>query len=82
MSIEQIDRLLVYRKAGKFVNSAQEFQQVTRVSDDLLAKLVPILSFLTGYQIKAKLKNKSFINIQQKKRKIVKRISILPHVKI
>lgn len=36
MTIEEIDRLLDYRKRNKFVNSAEEFQEVTKVSDSLL----------------------------------------------
>ena len=36
MSVDEIDRLLAYRKQNKFVNSAEEFQAVTKVSDSLL----------------------------------------------
>jgi len=36
MTIEEIDRLHEYRKRKKFVNSAEEFQEVTKVSDSLL----------------------------------------------
>ena len=36
MTIEEIDRLHEYRKRNKFVNSAEEFQEVTKVSDSLL----------------------------------------------
>lgn len=45
MSVEQIDRLLEFRKKGKFVNSAQEFQKVTQVSDSLLRVLSPYFKF-------------------------------------
>lgn len=45
MSIEQIDRLHAYRNAGKFVNSAKEFQNVTKVSDSLLKTMVPYFKF-------------------------------------
>lgn len=45
MSIEEIDRLLAFRKTGKFANSAAEFQQVTKVSDSLLAKISPYFKF-------------------------------------
>lgn len=45
MNVEEIDRLLTFRKKGKFVNSAQEFQQVTKVSDSLLAKISPYFKF-------------------------------------
>lgn len=45
MSVAQIDRLLEFRKKGKFVNSAQEFQKVTQVSDSLLRVLSPYFKF-------------------------------------
>ena len=45
MSIAEIDRLLDFRKSGKFVNSAREFQQVTKVSDSLLAAISPFFKF-------------------------------------
>lgn len=39
MSIEEIDRLHQYRETGKYVNSAKEFQQITKVSDEFLATI-------------------------------------------
>ncbi len=39
MTVAEIDRLHAFREQGKFVNSAQEFQQVTRVSDSLLKQI-------------------------------------------
>lgn len=45
MSVAEIDRLLDFRKTGKFVNSAAEFQKVTGVSDSLLAALAPRFKF-------------------------------------
>lgn len=36
MSVKEIDRLHEFRETGKYVNSAEEFQQVTKVSDSLL----------------------------------------------
>lgn len=45
MSTKEIDRLHNFRKAGKFVNSAQDFKNVTKVSDSLLAKLTPYFKF-------------------------------------
>ncbi|UGS22371.1 helix-hairpin-helix domain-containing protein [Flavobacterium cyclinae] len=74
MSIEQIDRLLVYRKAGKFVNSAQEFQQVTKVSDDLLAKISPYFKFPDWVSNKSKTKEQKFYKYSaNEKEKIVKK---------
>ena len=37
MSVAEIDRLHAFRAQGRFVNSAAEFQSVTKVSDSLLA---------------------------------------------
>ncbi|WP_414000297.1 ComEA family DNA-binding protein [Flavobacterium sp. W1B] len=45
MSVQEIDRLLAYRKEGKFVNSAKEFQNVTQVSDSLLNTMAPYFKF-------------------------------------
>ena len=45
MSLEEIDRLLAYRKQNKFVNSAAEFQAVTKVSDSLLNTISPYFKF-------------------------------------
>ena len=45
MSNEEIDRLLNYRKQGKWVNSAKEFQDVTKVSDSLLSTISPYFQF-------------------------------------
>ncbi|WP_445747767.1 helix-hairpin-helix domain-containing protein [Polaribacter sp.] len=45
MSLVEIDRLLAYRKSGKFINSKSQFQQVTKISDSLLAKIAPFFKF-------------------------------------
>ncbi len=45
MSLAEIDRLLLFRKSNKYVNSAAEFQAVTEVSDSLLAVLSPYFKF-------------------------------------
>lgn len=45
MQPSEIDRLLAFRKQGKFVNSAKEFQEVTKVSDSLLAIISPSFKF-------------------------------------
>ena len=45
MSIEEIDRLLAFRKTNRFVNSPEEFQNVTKVSDSLLQKMAPYFKF-------------------------------------
>jgi len=45
MTIQEIDRLHAYRKKGKFVDSAEEFQQVTQVSNVFLPKVSPYFKF-------------------------------------
>lgn len=45
MDTSEIDRLLTFRKLGKFVNSAEEFQQVTKISDSLLQEIAPYFKF-------------------------------------
>jgi len=45
MSVQEIDRLLAFRKENKFVNSAKEFQNVTKISDSLLNAIAPFFKF-------------------------------------
>ncbi len=45
MTVEQIDRLLTFRKQNKYVNSIAEFQKVTGVSDSLLSEISPYFKF-------------------------------------
>jgi len=45
MRVEEIDRLIVYRNTGKFINSKLEFQHVTKVSDSLLQIISPFFKF-------------------------------------
>ncbi|HSI69864.1 MAG TPA: helix-hairpin-helix domain-containing protein [Gillisia sp.] len=45
MSTEEIDRLHVYRAGDKWINSAEEFQKITGVSDSLLKKISPYFQF-------------------------------------
>lgn len=45
MSVQEIDRLLAFRKENKYVNSAKEFQNVTKVSDSLLNVMAPYFKF-------------------------------------
>jgi DNA uptake protein ComE-like DNA-binding protein len=45
MSVQEIDRLLAFRKENKFVNSAKEFQNVTKVSNSLLSTIAPFFKF-------------------------------------
>jgi len=45
LSLEEIDKLFAYRKAGKFVNSTKEFQKITGINDSLLAAISPYFKF-------------------------------------
>ena len=45
MSTEEIDRLLAFRKENKWINSVEDFKQVTKVSDSLLNKISPYFKF-------------------------------------
>lgn len=45
MSVQEIDRLLAFRKENKYVNSPKEFQNVTKVSDSLLHVMAPYFKF-------------------------------------
>lgn len=45
MKVEEIDRLLAFRKQGKFANSPEEFQKVTGISDSLLNAIAPFFKF-------------------------------------
>jgi len=45
MSVDEIDRLLAFRKGGKFVNSKSDFQKLTKISDSLLDKISPYFKF-------------------------------------
>jgi hypothetical protein len=44
MSVQEIDRLLEYRKGNKYVKP-KEFQAVTQVSDSLLNVIAPYFKF-------------------------------------
>lgn len=74
MSTRQIDRLLAFRKENKFVNSAEEFQQVTKISDSLLKNISPLFKFPDWIQKENNFKTekKEFIKkTDLKKEKIV-----------
>lgn len=45
MSQEEINRLLDYRNQNKWINSARQFQEVTKISDSLLEQLTPYFKF-------------------------------------
>lgn len=74
MSTQEIDRLLAFRKGNQYVNSAEEFQQVTKVSDSLLKIISPFFKFPDWIQKKNtfKVDKKEFAHKDDlKKEKIV-----------
>ena len=71
MSLEEIDRLLDYRKLNKFVNSKKEFQQITKVSDSLLGEISPYFKF-PDWVLK---KDNQDFNPKKKKTKYVKKVT-------
>jgi DNA uptake protein ComE-like DNA-binding protein len=60
MSVQEIDRLHQYRAQNKYVNSAAEFQKVTKVSSDLLQKISPYFKFPDWVTNKSVTSNKKF----------------------
>jgi competence ComEA-like helix-hairpin-helix protein len=80
MSIMEIDRLHAFRNQNKFVRSAKEFQEITRVSDSLLTILAPYFKFPNFKKTKKEnnrvLKDESsFIDLNVATEQELKRIS-------
>lgn len=73
MSVDEIDRLLAYRKQNKYVNSSKEFQNITKVSDSLLSRLSPFFKFPDWVKKKSDQPKKSAKKI--KKKRVVKDIN-------
>ncbi|WP_428232060.1 ComEA family DNA-binding protein [Flavobacterium sp.] len=74
MSVQEMDRLLAFRKENKYVSSANEFQQVTKISDSLLNVMAPLFKFPDWVQNKSNVKTerKTFVQKESfKKEKIV-----------
>jgi competence ComEA-like helix-hairpin-helix protein len=73
MSTQEIDRLLAFRKENKFVNSAEEFQQVTKIPDSLLKIISPLFKFPDWIQKENNFKTekKEFIRKANFKKEIV-----------
>lgn len=61
MSVNEIDRLFVYRKKGKYVNSAKEFKEITQVSDSLLKVMSPYFKFPDWVNKSNKQPKKTFV---------------------
>ena len=57
MNVDEIDRLLAHREQRLYVNSAKEFQTITKISDRLLQKISPFFKFPEWVQKKNNNKN-------------------------
>ena len=57
MNVDEIDRLLAHREQKLYVNSAKEFQTITKISDSLLQKISPFFKFPDWVQKKNNNKN-------------------------
>jgi len=64
MTAKEIDRLHAYRANNKWVNTAKEFQRVTKVSDLLLKRIAPYFKFpdwVTKSTVNSSVSEKSFV---------------------
>lgn len=59
MSPDEYDRLKVFRERNKWINSVNDFKQVTQVSDSLLSQISPYFKF-PDWVTQSKLKTKEF----------------------
>lgn len=66
MSVKEIDRLHAYREKNKYVNSAEEFQALTKVSDSLLSTMVSYFKFPEW--VKNKKSKTPYINYSDRER--------------
>ena len=74
MSAEEIDRLLVFRKENKWINSVEDFKKVTKVSDSLLNKISPYFKF-PDWVTNPKSKNK-YVKKRFKEKKFTQKIDL------
>ena len=70
MKIKEIDRLLAHRNKRLFVNSAKEFQEVTKISDSLLQAISPYFKFPEWVQKKNREKKERFTVTTKTKKNI------------
>ena len=54
LTTAQLDKLQAFRATGKYVNSAEEFQRVTGISDSLLRRIAPAFRFPEWVKNKSK----------------------------
>ena len=66
MSPQEIDRLLKFREEGKYVNSATEFQEITKVSDSLLSSISTYFKFPEWTQKRNKVETSAAIHYKKR----------------
>lgn len=71
MSVPEIDRLHSYRKLNKYVNSAKEFQAITKISDSLLRVISPKFKFPDWVTNKNGYKNNTSYKFYNKRVKVI-----------
>ena len=74
MKIAEIDRLLAYRKTNKYVNSAKEFQNITKISDSLLTVISPFFKFpdwVNNKKAHPKYENLNFKDFSKKEKIVI-----------
>ncbi len=71
MSIDEIERLIRFREQDKFVNSAKEFQTVTKISDSLLHTISPYFKFPDWVLAKQKRLAKKQVERLQKEKRVI-----------
>jgi DNA uptake protein ComE-like DNA-binding protein len=71
MSVKEIDRLHQFRLENKFVNSAKEFQNVTKVSDSLLKVISQNFKFPDWVNNKNKFQNSTSHKFYAKTKEII-----------
>lgn len=71
LTTQEIDRLHTYRKLNKYVNSAKEFQAITKISDSLLKVISPKFKFPDWVTNKKTSQNSSTHKFYNKSEKVV-----------
>jgi len=75
MSNEEIDRLHKFRATNKWVNSAKDFKNVTKVSDSLLAEISPYFKF-PDWVTNPKPKKNNFYSSSSKPKIVTQKIDL------
>ncbi len=81
MTTAEIDKLLAFRKLGKFANSPKEFQAVTGISDSLLNVMSPHFKFPDWFNNKSESnytddQNNKYQKFPEKEKLVVKDINL------